>query len=71
MFMQNKPKCVGCKTVLKDEVGALCDKCHPKETEIYMGQLSELSSLQIKANRCWAQCQRCQGSLHELILCTR
>jgi len=56
---------------MKDESKALCEYCDPKQTEIYLSELSKLSDLETKFNRLWTQCQRCQGSLHEDILCTR
>ncbi|KAG9342854.1 hypothetical protein JZ751_015061 [Albula glossodonta] len=33
-------------------------------------QMSHLSSLEERFSRLWTQCQRCQGSLHEDVLCT-
>lgn len=71
MFTKKKATCIGCRSVLKDETAALCDYCAPKQTDIFMNEMSTVSELQIKFNRLWAQCQRCQGSLHEDILCTR
>lgn len=71
MYTQKKATCIGCRSVMNDETNALCEHCRPQETEIYMGELSKLSDLEIKYNRLWTQCQRCQGSLHEDILCTR
>jgi len=62
---------VGCRAVLKND-DALCQGCVEKgaASEIYLNELSNLSELEIKFNRLWTQCQRCQGSLHEDILCT-
>lgn len=34
-------------------------------------QIAHLSALEEKFSRLWTQCQRCQGSLHEDVLCTR
>ena len=33
--------------------------------------MSQLSALEDKFSRLWTQCQRCQGSRHEEVLCTR
>lgn len=71
MFTKKRATCVGCRTLLKDESEALCDHCKPKQAEIYIKEISTLSELEVKFNRLWTQCQRCQGSLHEDILCTR
>ena len=50
---------------------AVCKHCAPKESEIFQKEMSQLCSLEEKFNRLWTQCQRCQGSLHEDVLCTR
>lgn len=34
-------------------------------------QVSHLSALEERFSRLWTQCQRCQGSLHEDVICTR
>jgi len=70
MFTTKKATCVGCRSVMKNEANALCEYCNPKQTDIYLNELTKLSDLETKFNRLWTQCQRCQGSLHEDILCT-
>jgi len=70
-FTKKRATCVGCRTLLKDETRALCEFCEPKQTEIYVKEVGKLSEFQVKYNRLWTQCQRCQGSVHEDILCTR
>ncbi|XP_074660043.1 DNA polymerase delta catalytic subunit-like [Tubulanus polymorphus] len=63
--------CISCKTVLKsDSRAAVCDNCKPKESSIYQREIHSLGLLEEKFSRLWTQCQRCQGSLHEDILCT-
>jgi DNA polymerase delta subunit 1 len=32
--------------------------------------MNQLEGLEIKYARLWTQCQRCQGSLHQDVLCT-
>lgn len=34
--------------------------------ELYQKQVSSASELQIRFSRLWTQCQRCQGSLHQV-----
>lgn len=34
-------------------------------------QVSHLNALEERFSRLWTQCQRCQGSLHEDVICTR
>ncbi|KAI1884714.1 hypothetical protein AGOR_G00229260 [Albula goreensis] len=68
-FTQKKSTCIGCRTVLKSEM-AVCDFCKKHESELYQKEMSHLSSLEERFSRLWTQCQRCQGSLHEDVLCT-
>ncbi|CAG2060838.1 unnamed protein product [Timema podura] len=37
---------------------------------MYQSELSKLSELENRFCRLWTECQRCQGSLHEEVLCT-
>ena len=48
----------------------VCKHCKPKESELYQREILKLNSIQEKFARLWTQCQRCQGSLHEKVLCT-
>ena len=50
---------------------AVCQHCKPKESGIYQKEITQLGVLEEKFSRLWTQCQRCQGSLHEDVLCTR
>uniref|UniRef100_A0A4W5LPS0 DNA polymerase n=1 Tax=Hucho hucho TaxID=62062 RepID=A0A4W5LPS0_9TELE len=49
---------------------AVCDFCKKKESELYQKEIFHLSTLEERFSRLWTQCQRCQGSLHEDVLCT-
>ncbi|XP_072033784.1 DNA polymerase delta catalytic subunit-like [Amphiura filiformis] len=69
-FTKKRSTCIGCKTTLPKENMAVCKHCKPVETELYQKEIIHLSALEEKFNRLWTQCQRCQGSLHEDILCT-
>ena len=73
MFTKKKESCLGCKTVLtsSEEKNAVCKHCKPKESELYQKYVCELASLEEKYSRLWTQCQRCQGSLHEDVICTK
>uniref|UniRef100_A0A452TYS2 DNA polymerase n=1 Tax=Ursus maritimus TaxID=29073 RepID=A0A452TYS2_URSMA len=73
-----------CKTVLTGKVGgllafakrhsccigAVCKFCQPRESELYQKEVSHLNALEERFSRLWTQCQRCQGSLHEDVICT-
>ncbi|KAF7770588.1 hypothetical protein Agabi119p4_6562 [Agaricus bisporus var. burnettii] len=66
--------CLGCKTALKTNNsianGAICNNCRPRISELYQKQVMSTSELQVRFARLWTQCQRCQGSLHQDVLCT-
>jgi len=66
--------CLGCKTPLRANNsvtnGAVCDNCRPRVNELYQKQVTTTSDTQVKFARLWTQCQRCQGSLHQDVLCT-
>ncbi|XP_022082871.1 DNA polymerase delta catalytic subunit-like [Acanthaster planci] len=69
-FTKKRSTCIGCKTPLDKDNSSVCKHCKSIETEIYQKEVIHLSALEEKFGRLWTQCQRCQGSLHEDILCT-
>ncbi|TDL23693.1 hypothetical protein BD410DRAFT_746439 [Rickenella mellea] len=66
--------CMGCKTPLRPnnsvKNGVVCNNCRPRLGEFYQKQVTTSSALQVQYSRLWTQCQRCQGSLHQDVLCT-
>ena len=50
---------------------ALCEHCKKHEAEFFQKEMAHFSALEEKFSQLWTQCQRCQGSLHEDVLCTR
>ncbi|CDW51937.1 DNA polymerase delta catalytic subunit [Trichuris trichiura] len=68
-FTRKKETCLGCKVVLPGK-GATCEHCKANESEIYQREICQLNYLENKFARLWVQCQRCQGSLHEEVICT-
>lgn len=66
--------CLGCKTPLRAnnsvKNGAVCSNCRSRIGELYQKQIVNTSELQVRFSRLWTQCQRCQGSLHQDVLCT-
>ncbi|KAH7929130.1 hypothetical protein BV22DRAFT_1081793 [Leucogyrophana mollusca] len=66
--------CLGCKTPLRAnnsvKDGAVCNNCRPKMGELYQKQITAASEMQVRFSRLWTQCQRCQGSLHQDVLCS-
>ena len=71
MFAKKKLQCLGCRTPISSGSNdVLCKYCKPKEATIYSEQLLKVHKLEEKFSRLWTQCQRCQGSLHDDVLCT-
>jgi DNA polymerase delta subunit 1 len=73
MFTKKRETCLGCKTILSEseQNGAVCGHCKSKESELYQKEICTMSSLETKFSRLWTQCQRCQGNLHEDVICTK
>lgn len=73
-FAVKKESCLGCKTLIseKDKVPGtpLCKNCGSKENEIFSAKLSELNAHQQVFNQLWTECQRCQGSFHQEVICS-
>ncbi|XP_071544881.1 DNA polymerase delta catalytic subunit isoform X2 [Panulirus ornatus] len=69
-FVTKKASCVGCKVPISSVTEALCKHCKLRESEIYMQQMETLGTLEERFSRLWTQCQRCQGSIHEEVICT-
>jgi DNA polymerase delta subunit 1 len=73
-FAIKKTTCMGCKTLIadKDKVAGspLCVNCAGKESEIYMNKLHDVSAHQSVFNQLWTECQRCQGSFHQEVICS-
>ncbi|XP_013786917.1 DNA polymerase delta catalytic subunit [Limulus polyphemus] len=69
-FTKKRATCIGCKALLDNEKNPICKHCKPREPEFYQNEMVQLNALEEKFARLWTQCQRCQGSLHEDVLCT-
>lgn len=74
-FAVKTTTCLGCKTPLrpsnsvKGDKSAVCNNCRPRVGELYQKQVTTTSDLQVRFSRLWTQCQRCQGSLHQVRHC--
>ncbi|KAL2912943.1 DNA-directed DNA polymerase delta [Polyrhizophydium stewartii] len=66
-FAVRTATCLGCKVPLKRSV---CDNCSDRIPELHKKQLDAANELEIKFSRLWTECQRCQGSLHQDVICT-
>jgi DNA polymerase delta subunit 1 len=71
-FAVKRSTCLGCKAGLKDheKENAICQYCTPRVSEIYQKHLLSYQNAEAKFDRLWTQCQRCQGSLCQDVLCT-
>ncbi|PCH44386.1 delta DNA polymerase [Wolfiporia cocos MD-104 SS10] len=73
-FAVKTATCLGCKTPLRPnncvKNGAVCNNCRPRLGELYQKQVTTASEYQVRFSRLWTQCQRCQGSLHQDVLCS-
>ena len=58
-------------TPLSPPDAAVCPNCKSKESELYQKEVAYLGTLEERFSQLWTQCQRCQGSFHEDVLCTR
>jgi len=68
-FVTRSIRCMGCKAVLK--TGTLCHYCHKeKAAEVVLDKVHELREKEAEYNRLWTQCQRCQGSLLQPVICS-
>jgi len=68
-FAVVQKSCLGCKNLLKPGQDTVCTNCEPKLKSIYIERKQELNILEKQYCDLWVQCQRCQGSLHQDILC--
>ncbi|KAI0514384.1 DNA polymerase delta catalytic subunit [Xylaria bambusicola] len=72
-FAKKTMTCMGCKKPLagkEESAGAVCSNCAPRAGELYKKTLDKVSDLEVRFGRLWTQCQRCQGSMHNEVICS-
>ncbi|KAL8110492.1 hypothetical protein AgCh_026273 [Apium graveolens] len=69
-FAKKKLSCIGCKALISNSDSTICAHCKGREAELYCKTVSTVSELEKLFGRLWTQCQECQGSLHQDVLCT-
>lgn len=70
-FAVKTATCLGCKAPLpKGVTSAACKQCTDRLPELYQHQLDTVNKLEVKFSRLWTQCQRCQESLHQDVICS-
>ncbi|XP_058186536.1 DNA polymerase delta catalytic subunit [Rhododendron vialii] len=69
-FAKKQLSCIGCKALISGSDRTLCSHCKGREAELYCKTVANVSELEKLFGRLWTQCQECQGSLHQDVLCT-
>ncbi|CDJ70333.1 DNA polymerase delta catalytic subunit, putative [Eimeria necatrix] len=66
-FIKRGIQCVGCRATIPE--GALCKHCQSKEGTIAAAKALEMQALEKEHSALWTECQRCQGSLLQDVIC--
>lgn len=72
-FAKKTQTCMGCKKPLtnaEEKDGAVCANDRHRLGELYTKTLGKMSELEVRFARLWTQCQRCQGSVHNEVICS-
>ncbi|XP_020676528.1 DNA polymerase delta catalytic subunit [Dendrobium catenatum] len=69
-FAKKQLSCLGCKALISEADRTLCTHCKGREAELYCKTVANVAELEVLFGRLWTQCQECQGSLHQDVLCT-
>jgi len=62
--------CLGCKSSLQNGEKTLCSHCKDNAPAVYQTFLNRVKTKEREFSRLWTQCQNCQGSFHQEVLCT-
>lgn len=69
-MLKEVPTCLGCRVSLHNpEQSALCPRCEPNRAQIYLDKLNAVREREEHFGALWSQCQRCQGSTLQTVLC--
>ncbi|XP_055807609.1 DNA polymerase delta catalytic subunit isoform X2 [Solanum dulcamara] len=69
-FAKKQLTCIGCKIPLSGSDRTICNHCKGREAELYCRSVANVAELENLFGKLWTQCQECQGSLHQDVLCT-
>ncbi|CAN6611264.1 DNA polymerase delta catalytic subunit [Trichomonascus vanleenenianus] len=63
--------CKSCKRPLRGKYakGPVCEQCIDHVGELYEETIQQVNVLEQKFAKLWTKCQRCQGSLHQEVIC--
>lgn len=67
-FARPEMRCLKCKGAVRGK-SATCDDCVGDTAEVYRETLALCDAAERKRNEFWTECQRCQGSLTQAVLC--
>ena len=67
LFLSKQNTCLKCKCPIK--VGAVCSNCKQYESAYYIQTSMQVELQQRQYCELWSTCQRCQNSLHQVIIC--
>jgi len=69
-FTKVRETCLGCRALLTPSEKGLCVHCKDNSPIVYQSFLNKVRVKEREFSRLWTQCQHCQGSLHQEVLCT-
>lgn len=67
-FVRVQLQCMSCRASITE--GALCAHCQDKAPEIYTRILAKRNHHEAIYSQVWTQCQQCQGSLNQEVICS-
>lgn len=68
-FVTKSLRCLGCKALIKE--GALCQHClQERAAEVVVDRMRDLRLKEEYYARLWTECQRCQGSMLDPVICS-
>lgn len=68
-FVVSGLRCLGCRSVINS--GAFCQHCSTeKRVPVVFEKLRDFSDKERDFHRLWIECQRCQGSMFQDVICT-
>jgi len=68
-FVTKSARCLGCKALIKS--GALCEHCKENNAaRIILEKAAEQQAKEAEYNKLWTNCQRCQGSFLQPVICS-
>lgn len=70
-FVKAGLRCLACRGAIK--AGAFCDHCKKEDSRIQnvvLEKMTDFSAKEDEFHSLWVECQRCQESLHQDVICT-